>query len=339
MPNTGFIDNPFDERDVWEDEILGGVDTKDIPESYRIEGLRYQPQGSYPFCVSFAVTTMAEHWYKNEFSFSQPHLFFHSNGGKNGSSFRANLDTAREYGMVSESLAPMPERITGKPSDWLEALGGKYKAIPFSDAKKIGGYVRIKSDAESIKRAILQHGPLLVGVHAGSGDYYTGNGVRVKDTDNHAILLVGWTKTHWVIFDSLFWVKKNSGYGTLSISYTFPSAYAMTSLPENWKQLRDEKRSNGWENVLNHYGKEGDHEKEVSTANELARLIAKNKDAQSVAGKFWLVYVNAIVYGGYTFTDIINDAYNFATKGVHIFNFNNQTRSDWEYARKTTSMG
>jgi len=334
----GLVQDTIDPRDVWEDEILGGED-EPLPESYLTQNLPYEPQGSYPYCVSFAATTMMELWYNKEtkgeqHKFSQPHLFHNSKGSKTGSSFRENLNTLVKNGAVSYERLPMPDVSTGKPKDWYEKEKERASRVPFEGAKKVGGFVRVQSDPESLKRAVMRYGAVLVGVAAGSGDYYTGNGKRVKNIDNHAVLLVGWDAKYWYIFDSLWWVQKNKGYGTLNRSYTFPSAYAITSLPENWKELRDEKRKGEWENVLNHYGLPANHELEVKIASELLAAVKKSPEASAVAGRFWTVLCNAIAYGGYTYTDIVNDCYHFSKTGKHIFDFNNETREQWKLKTK-----
>lgn len=331
----GLTQEDIDPRDVWEDEILAG-EQDDIPSSFRTEGLTYEPQGAYPFCVSFAATTLAELWYERavkgkKFAYSQPHLFFHSGGGKHGSGFRANLVTLLDKGAIPYQAYPMRDPKVGRGNTWFEEMSVEAQKIPFTDAMKIGGFIRVQSTADALKRAVIKYGGLLVGVAAGSGDYYTGNGKRVKEIDNHAVLLVGWTATHWIIFDSLWWAQKTGGYVTLDRSYTFPSAYAITSLPENWRDVRDEKRKEEWQNVLNHYGMKGNHALEVKTANDLLNAVQKANIAgvSAAAGRFWLVYVNAIAYGGYTITDVINDAYSWSKRGEHIFNFDAETREQW----------
>lgn len=334
----GLLQDSIDPRDVWEDEILGGEEMY-IPESYRTEGLEYIPQGSYPYCVSMAATTLAKIWYNKEtegerHQFSQPHLFFNSKGTENGSSFRENLNTLVKSGAISYEKLPMPDVNVGRGSGWYEREKLRASVVPFDGAKKIGGFIRVQSDKESLQRAIMRYGGVLVGVAAGSGDYYTGKGKRVKNVDNHAVLLVGWTKSYWIIFESLWWAKDNKGYETLDGSYTFPSAYTITSLPENWKQIRDEKRAEEWQNVLNHYGLPQNYELELKVANELLAAVKKSPEASAVAGRFWTVLINAVAYGKYTYTDIVNDLYHFSKTGKHIFDFNNETREQWRLRLK-----
>lgn len=310
---TGLLPDPFDPRDVFADEILGDAEMV-IPPSYIIESLPYERQGAYPFCVSFACTTLLEYLYKKrqeENVFSQPHLFFHAGGTKLGSGFRANLDVLRTKGAIPYERLPMPDVKYGRGDDWLERMKPEALKTPFEDVRLLDGYVRVQSDHSAIKKAVINYGPLLVGVYAGK-DYYFGKGKRdAKKSDNHAVLLVGWDKEHWIIFDSLSWVKDTSGYGTLDRSYTFNSVYAVTELPKNWKKKVEKKRSKGYEDALNHYGKPRNLEEEQRNAIKLLDEFRafKNQSVLEAAGRFWTVLVNAVTYGDYTNRDCINWVY------------------------------
>ncbi len=125
----------------------------------------------------------------------------------------------------------------------------------------------------------------------------------------------------------------------MSQNYTFNFAYAVTELPADWKELRDEARkkdfipepTSPYPSVLDHYGKQRNLELEITTANEmLARFkVFNNKSVTDAAGRFWPVYTNAIAYGGYSYTDIINDCYHWRRTGTHIFDLNHKTREMW----------
>jgi hypothetical protein len=328
----GLVDEGFDPRDVWEDEVLSGDESLPLPTAYAIEGLVYEPQGAYPFCTSFACTTLLECKYGGKLSFSQQHLFFHAGGGRGGSGFRANLDVLQKKGAIPYARLPMPDVKFGRGSDWLERLKPTAMAVPFWDPKMLVGYARVVTDEVRLKRAIMQYGPLLVGVAAGKGDYYSGKGKRVpQSVDNHAVLLVGWTDSQWIIFESLWWAKDAKGYATLDGSYRFNSAYAVTELPGNWKEIRDNVRSGPFANALNHYGKRRDFEAEQRFAVDMldAFRLFNNKSVTDAAGRFWAVLINAGVYGGYSLTytkwgvtqpgDLINFVYHWRRTGENLF--------------------
>ena len=334
--NTGFIQDSFDPNDVFLDEVLSGEPVP-LPPSYVIEGLPYEPQGDYPFCVSFAVSTMLE-WHYNRLlksipdkrSFSQPHLFIRSGGSRVGSTFRNNLNIAKDEGCIPYTSFPMPSLKYGSPDSWLEDMQRAVKAFVTKDVSKLAGYARVTSSPESLKAAVIQHGPILVGV-AANREYSNGNAKRTKTEDNHAILLVGWTPTHWIIFDSLYWVRNTAGYGKLNIAYTFNSAYVVTELPEGWKEIRDEVRTEPFQNALNHYGLRRNFEEEQRTAVKLLDELKafKNQSVLDAAGRFWSVLINAATYGGYSISyrkfglwqpgDLINFLYQYRRTGEFIF--------------------
>ncbi len=317
---TGFIADSFDPRDAWLDEVLAGE--VDIPTEYETGGLTYEAQGKFPLCVSMATTSIAEWKYKKDLgvrkSFSQPHVFVNAGGTQNGSTFRGNLNYLKDTGAVTYSAMPIPDVYTG---DWLPTLQTQAKKVSTKDADKISGYVRVNTDPDSLKRAILTQGPLLVGVNAG-GSYYTGGAVRTKGYDNHGIVLQGWERSRWVIHDSLGWVRNDAGRGTLGIEYTFLSAYALADLPADWREKRDDARA--VPGALEHYGKPRNFELEVRVANELLVALKgfNNQSVLEAAGRFWTTYINAIAYGGYTFTDCVNNTYYWRREGEHIFDFN-----------------
>ena len=346
--NFGYVEDPFDPRDVWLDEVFGGDEQRELPTSYHVDGLVYDKQGQYPYCVSFATTSVVEYLHKKEtgksVKLSPAHLFYASEGGLNGSSLRQNLNVVKDdnKGAIPDSAFPMPPNILDKPKDWFTLYSKKAKAVPFKDTTHIKGYARVLPFKSAIKKAILDTGPLLVGVYVSTKDgYYTGSGERKTDDDNHVVALTGWDddKNVWYIHDSLRWVGANNGTGTLSQNYTFRYAYAITELPENWKQLRDESRKKDFEqtdtspnpSVLDHYGKQRNFEKEQRVAVEmLDRFKAfNNKSVTDAAGRFWTIYINAIAYGGYSYTDIINDCYHWRRTGTHLFDFNYKTREMW----------
>lgn len=324
---TGFVPDSFDERDIWEDEVLGSGDIEDVPPSYNVENLVYDQQGKFPFCVSFACSTLLEHLYNKDGmsrAFSQPHLFFHAGGTSRGSGFRANLQILKNKGAIPYSQMPMPGV---KADDWEEALRKEAIAKPFNEAQTLKGYVKVTPTAEHLKKAVMAYGPLLVGVQA-KGDYYSGSAKRSSGEDNHAVLLAGWTPRQWVIFDSLRWVEKKGGYGTLDAEYKFNTAYAVTELPKNFVAKVEKVRSKPFEDALNHFGKVRNLEAEQRNAVKLLDAFKRfnNKSVLDAAGRFWTVYTNCLTYGDYTVTDLVNDTYNWRRTGQHIFDLNSSKK-------------
>jgi len=332
---SGFIPNPFDPRDLWEDELLAG-DQRELPTSYEIDGLLFEPQGSWPFCVSFATTTMVEYWVKEKnkkkITLSQPHLFFHSGGSRGGSWFRANLQTAKDKGMIPFGDFTLPENIWDV-SDFDHV---KDEAIntPFKNEQKILGYVRIRTDRDALKRSIKDYGPVLTGV-AASGGYWKDNTTRSKQEDNHAVLLVGWDEhDNWIVFDSLQPKTGFNGYHRLHRTYTFNSAYVVTDIPKDHKKMVKEKREDPYQHCLNHYGKPRDFEEELVAAEQLRKEFKKfkNQSVWEAAGRFWPVLINMAAYGDYSISyrkwgrwmpgDLINLVYYWRRTGQMLFDPN-----------------
>lgn len=304
--NSGFIPDKFDHRDIWEEELLSGNEelNDNIPSEYRVEGLKFEYQGIWPFCSAFAVSSLVEwkllHEKQIVHAYSQPHLFFQSDGGKNGSTFRGNLETARKNGCISYGVFPMPDDLYDLAS--FESLRIKALQTPFGEAQKIGGYVRVRDEEYALKRSILTYGPLLVGV-AAFGGYWRDLTPR-RGKDNHAVLLSGWDKDGWIIFDSLTQKTNFDGYHRIAKNYSFPSAYAVVELQSNWKEAVEEVRKEAvreYDFALNHYGKPRDFQLEVAAAEELKTELSKfnNQSVWEAAGKFWTVLVNARCYADY----------------------------------------
>lgn len=333
----GFIQDPFDERDVWLDEVLGS-DEIALPKSYKIDGLAYEPQGAYPYCVSMATTTAFEHKRGQEGKiFSPNHLFHHSGGGLYGSGIRANLNTLVKGGVANYEDCPMPDVTYGTGSGWLDRELKRAQKVPFNEENKIKGYARVPNDPMSMRKAMIQHGPLIVGVYAG-GDYYNNYSKRTVDSDNHCVLMNAFTERgDWGGHDSLWWVKDTGGQFYLDASYTFNWVYVITELPENWREIRDKSRKEKqepFEYALNHYGKPRNYTLEKEVAEQMRIEFSKfnNQSVWEAAGKFWPVYINAIAYGGYSLSytkwgkwmpgDIINDCYHWRRTGQHIWDLN-----------------
>jgi hypothetical protein len=320
----------MDPRDVYVDEVLAGDDSP-LPTEYLTKGLEFEGQGAYPFCVAFATTKMVEYFvkikYGIKYNLSQVHLFFMSGGNRNGTYFRAALEAAKNVGLVSYAKLPMPSNIWEITDSSFNALKAQALITSLDDVKKIDGYARVKPDIESLKRAIRDHGMVMVGV-AASGGWWTNLTKRSKEQDNHAVLLVGWKNDVFqTVFDSLQNSATFDGYHNLAYSYTFSSAYVVAELPDNWKELRDEARKGNEDR----YGLPRDFPREVTTANEMLLAFQKfgNKSVMDAAGRFWEQSIRAICYGGYSITDVINSTYNWRRTGKHIFDFN-QLRSEYK---------
>lgn len=307
ISNSGYIESPFDPRDVWEDEILAGdVQPPPTPASYKVEGLVFKPQGAWPVCVAASCLTLLEHKLKGrgfDEYLSRLHAFFHGGGTREGAWFRAVLDVLRLQGAQLNEVLPMPENLYDLTS--FDALHVKALETPFEPGTGGLGYVRIIPTRERLKQAIVAHGPLLVGVAAKDNAYWDPAHKRVEWPDNHAVLLVGWTEDdHWIVFDSLQPHRGFDGYHTLHSSYTYNSAYAMIKLPAGWRELRDKAREVAPTNA-NRYGKPRVYQAEVDAGFTMLRQMERflSKPVVDRYGPRWEAAIRAVVYGGYRITE------------------------------------
>lgn len=338
MASSGFIQNPFDPRDVYEDEVLSGEVAR-LPLKFKTEGLAFEAQGSWPFCVSFCVTKMMEEALKRKsggvvWSLSQPQLFFHSGGSRTGSFFRANLETARTSGSVTYATLPMPLDI------WDDSGFDQFRNVALdipSDAdKKITGYVRVNADRDSIKKAIMNYGMVMVGAVA-SGGYWKDRAVRPAGRDDdHATLLVGWdVDDAWFAFDSLQPNRDFNGYHTFHKDYEFRSVYAVTEIPSDWREMRDAARTPPPGNAQR-YGKPRNFQLEADNGYRILNALKHFLPGRMVdrAGRYWSTLINGATYGDYTIQvphklipfravpgDIVRDVETEFLTGKHLFNF------------------
>ena len=305
MQIFGLLPDPLDPRDVWEDELGGEGDLASLPKSYRTEGLKFEPQGRWPFCVAMSITKMFEHQRAGagleHVELSQPHLFFNGQGGKKGSYTRVLLELARTKGFRLIGDCPMPANLWNADNFFEER--DKALAVPFDGVYKIPGYTHVNPDRETLKRKIMEYGMVVVGVYAGGG-YFADKTPRKGETDNHLTLLVGWDEDDsWWVFDSVQPAKNQpySGYHRLSKDYDFHQRYVIRELPEDWKEKRDQVRSEPFQNALSHYGENRNLEREQAAAKELLEAFErfKNQSVFEAAGRFWTVLINARAYGGY----------------------------------------
>lgn len=332
----GFIPDSLDFRDVWRDEIYAG-EGKILPRSYRIDELPFKYQFQNPFCGAMAVVTAAQHKFKeqnHEYEFSQPKLFYEAGGTPQGSSVRPLLDVATNKGLIPYKDFLISEDTTKFFYERYDDERKRALALPFKDAKKINGYARVICNEQHLKEAIIADGGLVVPV-AAYGAYFTQDvSKRVSEDDNHLVYLKGWDEGKWLIHDSLAW--KTNGDRWLDSSYQFASAYSLLDLPTDWRDIRDSVRAEIAPNALNHYGQRRSLEREIIVANELLQKFKdfKNQSVLEAAGRFWTTLINAVCYGGYSYTDCVNDVYSYRRSGLHLFDFDHQTRAQWAIDKK-----
>lgn len=333
----GFIPDTFDDRDLWRDEIYAG-NTVTFAKAYRTEGVSFKEQFQNPICGAMAIVTAAQQKYKElngkEYEFSQPHLFYNAGGTPQGSSIRPLLNVATKQGLIPYKDFPIKNDTTTFFKDRYEIERRTALNMPFRDAKKINGYAKVICNEAHLKEAIIADGGVAVPV-AAYGAYFSDTASkRVSGNDNHLVYLKGWDEGKWLIHDSLAW--KTNGDRWLDGSYQFASAYSVLDLPADWREVRDAVRAELAPNALNHYGQNRSLEREIAVANELLQQLKafKNQSVLEAAGRWWLILVSSICYGGYSYRDCINSLYAYRRTGQHIFDFDHQTHAQWAIDKK-----
>ena len=98
--------------------------------------------------------------------------------------------------------------------------GSGYRRCNFLDSSIKGVEYRLleKPTASDIKRAVMKFGAVAVAVHSSCLSKSSSVGACKTNSYNHAVVIVGWTKTHWIIQNSwdsdtqnVFWyISQNS---------------------------------------------------------------------------------------------------------------------------------
>lgn len=142
----------------------------------------------------------------------------------------------------------------------------------------------------------------------------------------HAVAMTGFDDDTGYIEIINSWGKfwGDEGYGYIPYGYEpmFAGGWISIDLPNSWR----DKQPESFDPVnKERYGKQRDLNSEQRNAIMLQTAIynafAATDPARYVAGKNWILYVNACTYGGYSFTDIVNDCYSVSRGKGHVFNF------------------
>jgi len=188
--------------------------TENLPESFSwkdINGFDYttsvKNQHPCSSCESFAMVSMIETLVQYEIGYpfdcdlSEAALFFMNNGSCSyGANFTDMLEFLMEYGVPDEGAFPYANRefetpITEVVEDWQ------------SRTVKISNWSWIENTEESIKNALIEHGPIFAIINFSKNFYSYKSGVYYP-TKNlsmlHAVAIIGYNDT------GRYWIIKNS---------------------------------------------------------------------------------------------------------------------------------
>ena len=221
----GLIPSPIDYRDI----PLSAVSTiiTPTPEKYRIPyGLTIKNQGSTPHCVGYACATIKEFLERREGNFIEFDGDWIYNECKKidglpniqGTYFRIGLKVLKDIG--------------AKPLNGKEEDAYKYR---------IGGYISIPCDFQSLKRAIYEFGAILMGFMGSNGGWSFAIIRPPKSgeaTWGHATTGIGFEVT--LIDGQNSWSENWGDEGLFHFLETylpFEAWAVLVDLPNNWKEL------------------------------------------------------------------------------------------------------
>ena len=339
-PRTpGWKPDRLDERDLWEDEarLAGGLQGSDLgtlPKKHFVEGLKFENQYIYPYCVPFGITKIAE-WlgYQKtgkQIELSEASLFYRGGGSRTGASVRDVLLAAKVGNVLREKL-PTP---TMGP-DRFDELKKEAEIIVPNPNLRIGGFIRLNQNPVDLAKALVNYNLILTVVAASTGQYWKNDKLYPPGlTYNHLNVQKGFDRSErFYAHDSIQRDATFDGTHTFAWGYEFLSAYAIVDLTDDWKKTIEEYRKFVFPNCLARYGKTPDYMAEAKAEIELLQWCRKSKDEgiKHTIARNLRVYRNAVAYGGYNVRywkwgilhdgDTINDAYRYRRDGYHEFDF------------------
>ncbi len=292
----------------------------------------FRSQGPLPFCTAFAATAIKYMFDKREKGespiFSPSELFYRSGGQLFGNYLLATAKAMQQAIVLDQDVPTIiPDRW-----DAGEYNLYKLKSVAHTDALDRGKSFRInspaivKTDDLSLKAA-LSSSPLMIAIGLGKGYYLDTVPLTTNYSTYHCVPLIEIREDgSKVIFDSLSYHAGFDGFKVLPRGYQVLTAISFVDLPSDWTSTQAQAKEVAFGNALNHFGSQRVLPVEQSVALQLTQALKNNPSISSAMGAQWTVCINAISYGGYTVTDILNHFTNLHRTGHPIFNLN-KTRS------------
>ena len=220
LMTTGAIESPEDRRDIMLASIQSKIELRKLPEEYIIPfKLRISSQGSKPHCVGYASATMKEDRERRE-------------------QHAINFDGDWIYNECKKI-----DGYSGKGTYLRTALkilknkGAKQLGVN-SDCRifRIGTYVRVGRDVESIKNAIYQNGTLIA-LYRGSNSGWRTAHIKPTTADwGHCISIIGWNKDDLIFQNSWGESWGDNGLGYIPENYHSIEIWTiLNDLPNDFK--------------------------------------------------------------------------------------------------------
>lgn len=320
-----FLDDPRILAELPQFDIFFGGD-ESVNTDWKSLMPSFRNQGSSMWCTAFAGVNIGAAINKKETQeeviFSPFELFYRTGGSRFGNTL-VNAAAGMRQGFVLEEDKPTP-----KPDHWSESTHQYYKTLAEATPEALtrGKKYAVRSFAvvpptPAMLRRALGVSPLLLAIGIGSDYWQTPAPRQTRYGAYHANVLTNIDKQgNYEIFESLAGRGGFDGHHKLSNEYEILYALSFVDLPNDWLETQEKAKRKPFENALNHYNKPRNVSHEQASAQYFAILVRQHPSLTSLAGKYWTVIVNALAYGGYTVTDILNSLTNERRTGKAIFN-------------------
>lgn len=315
-------------------DLIFGSDIPSLPRtiSWRTDMAPRKLQYASPFCVSYTSVHLREYELRKDndwVSLDPDYTALASGTGRRGNSVQQVMDYGRLTGFLQTTDFDLPVGSVN------------YSELPLAppeltpDIKAKLGLIKWKSysflnphSVDEIKAALVK-GPigLTMGLEGVSfNQRKTGEVMPMPKnpfTVYHAVACTGYDERGLEIFDSL----EPSGY-FVPWGYELTGAFVAEELPVDWREIQEKELTKEIPNNANRYGKVRNYEQEIKVASIMLDVFKKfnNKSVFEAAGRFWTMYIRAVCYGNYSFTDVVNNTYNWRRTGQHIFDFDKERR-------------
>lgn len=294
-------------------EIVGGeTESRDWREHLP----PFKWQSWYPFCTAFTARAII-HAINKAFDYKSPeispaHLFFASGGGKSGNTIIAPFLYAKDHGAILERFKPMPSAGDFTYNTWDNklkpyCLDVSDEAIQQSAEQKVEGVSWVPGNDRAAAIDAMEYSPLSVAIPVHEGYFTAMSGWKErKDPSWHNVPV---SKIHndgtITVFDSLTVKAGFDGYHDLPEDYPRSFYLSVRDLPTGWQDHQQQTLEQMFPAAYHQYGQPRlSLTVEQIRAQQVRALIESPEQdprIRTLAGKYWIVLVNAALYGGFSY--------------------------------------
>lgn len=310
------------------DLVFGAAEPeKNIPDWNSLMP-EFRPQGYSTWCTAFAATNIGSAFNKKETGkevLFSPYELFYRTGGSYGGNTLVNAAAGMRQGFVLENDKPTPV-----PSSWSTSRYQEYKdqadvskeALEQGKPYAMKSFVVVPNSPFYLKKA-LETSPVMLAIGVGDNYWNTPSPKRSTYGVYHCNTLTGFdAQGNYEIFESVRPRASYDGRHKLAADYEILYALAFVDLPNDWYEIQSLAKDKTFRFALAHYGQTRNVGMEQICAQDFAIIVRKHPTLTALAGKYWTVIVNALTYGEYSVTDILNHLTHERRTGSQIFDLN-----------------